>query len=616
MLNNEVYTAIVDSDKILPFQLQIHVGGGERTEIVSLNKVSESVANMLNCIYEIQELKPLRLILYTNQDVSVTFVWNKVYDGKKQGLDNCYHLNRKQNQILLYEHGKTEHVYPWRCGLYHFEIRIGEKTYLAAIKIVPKNFNDVQLSLIQNTVRSVWNNLLLDRGQYKKTFRIFTDIEDSSYMKTIRLLLKRIPMIKKHILTVEKIDSFTAIYQYNYSSRKPNSRTIRKNEKMPIQKDGKLWNRMFTTRQSLPHHYVKYKLVGFLSQIQHMARFLEDTIKKLEQEMDMRIREKQALQTIMQSIEKNGSVTEREKQKYRNLYLVKDTERKKLNVNKQEYRMIYSFVNEFLIYMKNRLQLPFWDNMKMTHANSFFNLPIPFRQCLNLLELKDGHIQEYTPSFLLVYKPTFLIYEYYVYVSLLFLLQEIGFVATRPILEQIQTYFYMDGLQDGTIVELHYNEKMVKIVYNELIETHPLIALSKNSNFYNGEDTKKPDIRLDYYEMEEGKWNFQSTIIIEVKYSPMYNIFQPVGNTKATEQMYKYWAIKYVHEEQGKLYYQRRAIHEVVCVYPGSQVHPKKIESGCGIFLQFYPYKTNQEEVRIKGKYEMMELLKRWLALG
>ena len=36
-----------------------------------------------------------------------------------------------------------------------------------------------------------------------------------------------------------------------------------------------------------------------------------------------------------------------------------------------------------------------------------------------------------------------------------------------------------------------------------LIETHPLIALSKGSNFYNGEDTKKPDIRLDCYVKEE-----------------------------------------------------------------------------------------------------------------
>ncbi len=30
----------------------------------------------------------------------------------------------------------------------------------------------------------------------------------------------------------------------------------------------------------------------------------------------------------------------------------------------------------------------------------------------------------------------------------------------------------------------------VHVAFNDLIETHPLIALSKESNFYNGEDTE------------------------------------------------------------------------------------------------------------------------------
>lgn len=56
----------------------------------------------------------------------------------------------------------------------------------------------------------------------------------------------------------------------------------------------------------------------------------------------------------------------------------------------------------------------------------------------------------------------------------------------------------------------------------------------------------------------------------------MYNIFQHVGNTKATEQMYKYWSIKFVEEQDGKRVYHRRAIYEVICVYPGSHMHSKK----------------------------------------
>ena len=171
----------------------------------------------------------------------------------------------------------------------------------------------------------------------------------------------------------------------------------------------------------------------------------------------------------------------------------------------------------------------------------------------------------------------------------------------------------VDGLQDGTTVVLHRDDIKVHVAFNDLIETHPLIALSKGSNFYNGEDTKKPDIRLDCYVKEEEKYVYQSSIIIEVKYSPMYNIFQHVGNTKATEQMYKYWSIKFVEEQDGKRIYHRRAVYEVICVYPGSHMHSKKIESGCGVFLQLYPYKTKQGEEKLVGKHGMVQIFEKWL---
>ncbi|GAA3326835.1 hypothetical protein GCM10020331_064360 [Ectobacillus funiculus] len=177
-----------------------------------------------------------------------------------------------------------------------------------------------------------------------------------------------------------------------------------------------------------------------------------------------------------------------------------------------------------------------------------------------------------------MHKPTFLIYEYYSYFAVISILEEIGFRPIAPVREQIQSYFfYLDGLQDGTTVVLERGDAALHIVFfNELIETHPIVALSKGSHFYNGEDTKKPDIRIDYYRTDHGIKRYQSSVIVEVKYSPMYNIFfQPVGNTKATEQMYKYWSIKYVEEQNGKRIFQRRAIYEVVCVYPGSQVHAK-----------------------------------------
>ena len=93
----------------------------------------------------------------------------------------------------------------------------------------------------------------------------------------------------------------------------------------------------------------------------------------------------------------------------------------------------------------------------------------------------------------------------------------------------------------------------------------------------------------------------------------MYNIFQHVGNTKATEQMYKYWSIKYVEEQDGKRVYYRRSIYEVICVYPGSHMHSKKLSLDAVFSLQLYPYKTKQGEEKLAGKHGMVQIFEKWL---
>ena len=63
---------------------------------------------------------------------------------------------------------EKRNFYPWRCGLYHFEVNIEDRTYYGAFQVVPKNFFDDQFEMIQNYVKSILNELILDRGYYKR----------------------------------------------------------------------------------------------------------------------------------------------------------------------------------------------------------------------------------------------------------------------------------------------------------------------------------------------------------------------------------------------------------------------------------------------------------------
>ncbi|KAB2439970.1 hypothetical protein [Bacillus luti] len=611
MRNEEQYkTEIVDTKETLPFVLKLIIGTEGKGDHILLNRLCTSTTALVECIYKIQELKPIRLHYYYENPVNITFTWNKVYEGQKNIKESLYEINEKKQKVLIYEHGKTEFFYPWRCGLYHFEVRIEDKTYYGAFQVVPKNFFDDQFEMIQNYVKSILNELILDRGYYKKTFSALSDIEDSSYLVLLRKLPQKMKKIKQIFKKIESNFKFIHEYKWETKERKATRKGTIMAERKPY---AKYYNRKFIEQKnSQENAFLKFKAMQFYQYLLEAESFLRQTIEILERAKKKKLEEFQAVKTIMQTIERNGSVTDREKQKYKNIHLLKEADVRKNSVKIQEYKILAHIVHGSVQYFKTLMYSPFWREVSETGNMSANDLPIPHQQLLHHLDLLPQHIEQ-SPSLLFVYKPTFLVYEYYAFFIVISMLQQIGFEAKHSIREQIQEHFYVDGLQDGTTVVLHQEDIMVHVAFNDLIETHPLIALSKGSNFYNGEDTKKPDIRLDGYVREEGKYVYKSSIIIEVKYSPMYNIFQHVGNTKATEQMYKYWSIKYVEEQNGKRVFHRRAIYEVICVYPGSHMHSKKIESGCGVFLQLYPYKTKQGEEKLAGKHGMVQIFDKWL---
>lgn len=611
MRNEEQYeTEIIGANENLPFVLKLIVGTEAKGDFIFLNHLCTSTNEMSQCVYKVQELKPLRLHLHCQKPVRVTFVWNKVYERQKDTKEWKYELHEKQYRVLLYEHGKTDLFYPWRCGLYHFEVQVEEDIYYGAFQIVPKNFFDDQFEAIQNSVKSILNEIILDRGYYKKTFSALTDIEDSSYLVLLRMLPQKMKKIKQLFDEVEERTKYNYVYQWEIRERKTTRKSVMMSEKKPYEKH---YNRRFMEQKdTLENAFLKYKMRKFHDTLLEVHSFLQKTIEKLEGARDTKKEEHQAVKTIMQTIEKNGSVTDRDKQKYRNIHLLKEADLRKISVKIQEYKILYSILYQALQYFQSLLYSPFWRDISEKTYITAYALHAPHRQLLHHLEILPHHNPQ-SPSFLFVYKPTFLVYEYYAFFTVISVLQKLGFKDEIPLSEQIQTYFYLDGLQDGTTVTLDRENIRIHVAFNELIETHPLIALSKGSHFYNGEDTKKPDIRLDCYVKTGEKYKYQSSIIIEVKYSPMYNIFQSIGNTKATEQMYKYWSIKYVEEQDGKRIFYRRAIYEVICVYPGSHMHGKKIEAGCGVFLQLYPYKTKQGEEKLAGKHGLVQIFERWL---
>lgn len=157
----------------------------------------------------------------------------------------------------MYEHGKTEFFYPWRCGLYHFEVRIEDRTYYGAFQVVPKNFFDDQFEMIQDYVKSILNELILDRGYYKKTFSALSDIEDSSYLVLLRKLPQKMKRIKQIFKKVESNAEFVHEYEWETKERKTTRKTAIMTERKLY---AKYYNRKFKEKKIvLKMHFLNLK---------------------------------------------------------------------------------------------------------------------------------------------------------------------------------------------------------------------------------------------------------------------------------------------------------------------------------------------------------------------
>src|SRR5699024_8271788 len=120
-----------------------------------------------------------------------------------------------------------------------------------------------------------------------------------------------------------------------------------------------------------------------------------------------------------------------------------------------------------------------------------------------------------------VYKPTYLLYEYYIYFITIHIFEGLNFQrVTESITAQLRSTFFEEGLEDRTTITLEKDDVRITITYEDIIEFNEHIALEKGSHFFSSSKHRKPDVRIDLSLLKEGEWLYQSSLILEVKSRP------------------------------------------------------------------------------------------------
>lgn len=625
----------VDDTYELPFCLRLIVGKGRQIDRVTIDRLTEFTYKLKQYMYTITELKDLKIELVGKEGVSVdvALIWNKVYVyGRSEG-SQVYHLSSDKSLVTLYENGanQDDNSYPWRCGSYHFEVVYDGRSYFGGFTIVPKNVTTAQLEHIREYINSYVLGLTEDDLSYKKTVATLGDADRYSYWRYFqwyaqqeRLILQALNLIEQHSRIQRK-----RTYVVQKEPRRIDRHSVRLQHsfKGGIYQDVRFINRRLDEDwDTAANRLVKYRVNKIVRYMTSATVFLREVITNHQEERDHLLADHDDLQNDMTVIRNQKNTTESSLMRLRHALLGKEKKLEKVEETIDSLKQLAERISTYKKSLVATISAPFWGAVAAVPAKNDTSASVGwarasagsgyelFNRLWEQSERLFNEVNDMQAMPFPVFKPTYLLYEYYVFFVLIEAFSEVGFTPPEGNLSEQLSNFYSHGrLEEGTKVTVIKENKRIDVVYNEYIQPNEKLALEKDSYFYSMSEHREPDIRVDQYCQVGAEWVYSSSIIFEVKYSPLYNIWNPPGKgeTAAMEQLAGYTSINYISRAGN---YNHHPIKKIICVYPGAEQKDIVFPFSYGFMLQLYPATDRGAEGDIVGRKELIAELEAWLA--
>ena len=212
--------------------------------------------------------------------------------------------------------------------------------------------------------------------------------------------------------------------------------------------------------------------------------------------------------------------------------------------------------------------------------------------------LHSGKGQQY-------YKSSDKLYEYYVWIQLITIFQELGYVWTEGWLQDVEGMYCQQDLEDDTCVVLEDEQYLVHATFNQRLSLRPTEARS----FYSTANIT-PDIRVDFF--NKHTYEFMKSFIIEVKYRPFHYLYDLIYDNSVMQQIKRYrQTIEYITPEMSEP--NSDPIFDIFIVYP-KDVREKNVvrtEQWWYCYCQLSPGSKDQGTF---GYQEFKTEIKQWIS--
>lgn len=493
-------------------------------------------------------------------------------------------------------------------GNYQLNVFIDKVEYKGMFKVNPSNMQNIELISMKNFMEKVCEgityNLYLERNGYTKN-----DL-DSMYfnLETYKVLKSSYSQIINSLNNILKnpIETINSEYSISQYSKKVDSKSLRWKDKMNGRQGLKseFFNekRIKSVTDNYENRIIKNIILELCSLSKHLKNQYEIYHKSIKVKVDDLIFRVSIMNHELKKINFLGNVSRRKGELKRDiavltneLYKFKD----KIKKVENEINDLNRINNNFKRYLDNVLFKNLCINNTNVKVTTNFIKRCDYNNLYNIyLDIFKRNTNKKLRQTLTT-KRTSVLYEFYIFIIVKNIFEEIGFKWVSGWLKS-QVDRYTCDLESGEAIILKKGNYKLEIIYDRFINRVRDIKDRNISEVVSNRERRRPDILMNFYENNI----FIKSSVIEVKYRKKGNIYNRNIETDVMNQLIAYREFDYydANSKNNKVSKQR-VVEKIIAVFPSNDIKDYYIDETYS--FQFVPIKPLENSVTPLG-YEIL----------
>ncbi|SEG75564.1 nuclease domain-containing protein [Paenibacillus sp. UNC499MF] len=563
----------------------------------------------------VKENIPIGVRLYTKEGAekdlnAKVVIQTSTYDENGKQIDIQVPLSNKDDEEFIFEYedkkDKTNKgkEFPWRLGVYFFDVYYGGYVYSSGINVAPIHVTAEQVQrmhlLLEQEIEGICYDLIYTS---KSTSNEFEFLKMKSYYDYVLRLINEKDKIIGSLIQIERNLKNQVITQYKTGTYQMKIDHISLRWKEVRGSSFELNKRKVLSYDTPQNRWLKHVLLSWRNELHNIVETIEADWKQkmltIGSKEEQRKQSEKRIDTFYNAREISKASKDSMKSQFYRLEEDIIKMRRELSVLQRWSQLVKNMIGRFsfMLYSTELSGVKRgWRKPSMKDPN--------YRKISDLYEEGSKVLRGETSAkhVVPILKPTWKIYEQFVYFQVVNMLRKQGYsVINHHDMERVR------NLESGFCVELENESTIIHVWYDKVVQLR-VDAENSGDLFYSSQQLIQPDIRIDLYKKSK-KNMFIASLALDAKHRKYKSLHNANFTSIVYTQLSKYQSIFYSGEysAQGR---RRSVVHYVICVYSRDNDAHVKQEVLPHVFIQLFP---DIDQDQMIGYEELSYELSQWL---